>query len=171
MFIKIIRDDDEPRKEGSNKGEGAAMKELTMEYFDTFSTKDELTYHRYLMSGLIPSIFLRTPSSRRDAPPTLRYHATLGMCISKKLTLTLTPDGVVVYGYIKNHKKTVKNGQARTQESEEYKAEARKVKPQSKSAKKSQNRSHITNAMFMDDKPNVDGLIGLTGLLQISQSL
>ncbi|GJV88784.1 reverse transcriptase domain-containing protein [Tanacetum coccineum] len=35
----------------------------------------------------------------------------------------------VRYGYIKNHKKTVKNGQARTQESEEYKAEARKVKP------------------------------------------
>ncbi|GJU10367.1 copia protein [Tanacetum coccineum] len=34
------------------------------------------------------------------------------------------------YGYIKNHKKTVKNGQARTRESEEYKAEARKVKPQ-----------------------------------------
>ncbi|GJU10195.1 hypothetical protein Tco_1132591 [Tanacetum coccineum] len=42
------------------------------------------------------------------------------------------------YGYIKNHKKTVKNKQARTRESVEYKAEARKVKPQSKSAKKSQ---------------------------------
>ncbi|GJS21768.1 ribonuclease H-like domain-containing protein [Tanacetum coccineum] len=33
------------------------------------------------------------------------------------------------YGYIKNHKKTVKNRQARTRESVEYKAEARKVKP------------------------------------------
>ncbi|GJW93408.1 hypothetical protein Tco_0173080 [Tanacetum coccineum] len=98
MFIKIIQDDDEPRKEGSNKGEGAATKELTMEYFDTFPTKDELTYHRYLMSGPIPSIFLRTPSSRKDAPLTLRYHATLGMCISKKLTLTLTPEVVVVKG-------------------------------------------------------------------------
>ncbi|GKA61614.1 hypothetical protein Tco_0761133 [Tanacetum coccineum] len=31
------------------------------------------------------------------------------------------------YGYIKNHKKTTKNGQARTRESEEYKAEARKA--------------------------------------------
>ncbi|GJT80312.1 reverse transcriptase domain-containing protein [Tanacetum coccineum] len=30
---------------------------------------------------------------------------------------------------LKNHKKTIKNGQARTRESEEYKAEARKVKP------------------------------------------
>ncbi|GJS34392.1 zinc finger, CCHC-type containing protein, partial [Tanacetum coccineum] len=42
------------------------------------------------------------------------------------------------YGYIKNHMKSVKNRQARTQESEEYKVEAKKVKPQSKSAKKSQ---------------------------------
>ncbi|GJX09692.1 hypothetical protein Tco_0199551 [Tanacetum coccineum] len=49
------------------------------------------------------------------------------------------------YGYIKNHKKTVKNGQARTRESEEYKAEARKVKPQSKSAKKSQSQSKMVS--------------------------
>ncbi|GJW51807.1 hypothetical protein Tco_0093158 [Tanacetum coccineum] len=33
------------------------------------------------------------------------------------------------YGYIKNHKKTVKNEQARIRESEEYKAEARKALP------------------------------------------
>ncbi|GJR71682.1 reverse transcriptase domain-containing protein [Tanacetum coccineum] len=45
------------------------------------------------------------------------------------------------YGYIKNHMKIVKNGQARTRESEEYKrsqrfkAEARKVKPQSNPVK------------------------------------
>ncbi|GKC24829.1 hypothetical protein Tco_1026979, partial [Tanacetum coccineum] len=36
------------------------------------------------------------------------------------------------YGSVKNHKKTVKNGQARTRESEEIKAEAKNVKPQSK---------------------------------------
>ncbi|GJV45053.1 hypothetical protein Tco_1429589 [Tanacetum coccineum] len=36
---------------------------------------------------------------------------------------------------LKNHKKAVKNKQARTREPEEYKAEARKAKPQSKSAK------------------------------------
>ncbi|GJX35476.1 putative reverse transcriptase domain-containing protein [Tanacetum coccineum] len=47
------------------------------------------------------------------------------------------------YGYIKNHKKTVKNKQARTREPEEYKAEARKAKPQSKSAKKSQSQSKM----------------------------
>ncbi|GJX44243.1 chaperonin CPN60-like protein 2, mitochondrial [Tanacetum coccineum] len=43
------------------------------------------------------------------------------------------------YGYIKNHKKTVKNGQARTRESEEYK---KKPKNQSRS-QKSQASSHF----------------------------
>ncbi|GKB06910.1 reverse transcriptase domain-containing protein [Tanacetum coccineum] len=43
----------------------------------------------------------------------------------------------VVYGYIKNHKKTVKNGQARTRESEEY-----KKKPKNKSRKQSQEKSN-----------------------------
>ncbi|GJS81902.1 ribonuclease H-like domain-containing protein [Tanacetum coccineum] len=44
---------------------------------------------------------------------------------------------------LKNHKKAIKNKQARTREPEEYKAEARKAKPQSKSAKK--NQSHVIN--------------------------
>ncbi|GJX54195.1 hypothetical protein Tco_0282564 [Tanacetum coccineum] len=51
-------------------------------------------------------------------------------------------------GYIKNHKKTVKNRQARTRESEEYKAKARKVKPQSKSAKKSQSQSKMIKLKY-----------------------
>ncbi|GKB69574.1 hypothetical protein Tco_0930986 [Tanacetum coccineum] len=37
-------------------------------------------------------------------------------------------ESLTKYGYIRNHKKTVKNEQARTRESEEYKAEARKAK-------------------------------------------
>ncbi|GJS38032.1 hypothetical protein Tco_0536414 [Tanacetum coccineum] len=61
MFIDIIRDDDEPHDEGPNKGEGATTGEPMVEYFDTFPTRDELTYHRYLMSGIIHSIFLRNP--------------------------------------------------------------------------------------------------------------
>ncbi|GKA49391.1 hypothetical protein Tco_0742464 [Tanacetum coccineum] len=32
-----------------------------------------------------------TEGPTKDAPPTLRYHATLGMCMSKKPTFTLTP--------------------------------------------------------------------------------
>ncbi|GKB88997.1 DNA-directed DNA polymerase [Tanacetum coccineum] len=46
MFIEIIRDDDEPHDEGPNEGEGATTKEPVEEYFDTFLTRDELTYHR-----------------------------------------------------------------------------------------------------------------------------
>ncbi|GJT24864.1 MAK10-like protein [Tanacetum coccineum] len=49
MFIEIIRDNDEPQNEGPNEGEGATTKEPVVEYFDTFPTRDELTYHMYLM--------------------------------------------------------------------------------------------------------------------------
>ncbi|GKA30485.1 MAK10-like protein [Tanacetum coccineum] len=61
MFIEIIRDDDEPQNEGLNEGEGAIMEEPVVEYFNTFPNRDELTYHMYLISGPIPSIFLRNP--------------------------------------------------------------------------------------------------------------
>ncbi|GJW81167.1 hypothetical protein Tco_0145142, partial [Tanacetum coccineum] len=50
------------------------------------------------------------------------------------------------YGYIKNHKKTVKNGQARTRESEEYK---KKPKNQSRS-QKSQTRIKKWAGKFVD---------------------
>ncbi|GJV17565.1 hypothetical protein Tco_1362888 [Tanacetum coccineum] len=79
MFIDIIRDDDEPRKEGPNEGEGAVTEEPAVEYFDTLPTRDELTYHGYLISGPIPSIFLRNPIITKGCPPTLRYHSTLGI--------------------------------------------------------------------------------------------
>ncbi|GJR40014.1 hypothetical protein Tco_1215698 [Tanacetum coccineum] len=61
MFIHIIQDDDEPQNKSPNKGEGTTTEGPTEEYFDTFPTRDELTYHKYLMCGLIPSIFLRNP--------------------------------------------------------------------------------------------------------------
>ncbi|GJS34474.1 reverse transcriptase domain-containing protein [Tanacetum coccineum] len=69
------------------------------------------------------------------------------------------------YGYIKNHKKTVKNGQARTRESEEYKrvikAEARKVKPQSKSAKKSNHQrwSKIRDSLAQDQAQAMSAMV------------
>ncbi|GKE24422.1 hypothetical protein Tco_1435934 [Tanacetum coccineum] len=53
MFIEIIRDDDEPHDEGPNKGEGATMKEPVVEYFNTFPTRDELTYYRENTNGRI----------------------------------------------------------------------------------------------------------------------
>ncbi|GKE68466.1 hypothetical protein Tco_1526538, partial [Tanacetum coccineum] len=44
MFIEIIRDN-EPQCKDPNEGEGATTEGLVVEYFDTFPTSDELTYH------------------------------------------------------------------------------------------------------------------------------
>ncbi|GJU25149.1 hypothetical protein Tco_1163770 [Tanacetum coccineum] len=45
------------------------------------------------------------------------------------------------YGYIKNHKKTVKNGQARTRESEEYKKKPKNLSLSQKQSKDGQTKS------------------------------
>ncbi|GKD78402.1 hypothetical protein Tco_1341023, partial [Tanacetum coccineum] len=45
MFVEIIRDDNEPLNEGPNEREGETTEESVVEYFDTFPTRDELTYH------------------------------------------------------------------------------------------------------------------------------
>ncbi|GKB87071.1 hypothetical protein Tco_0959343 [Tanacetum coccineum] len=78
MFIEIIRDDDEPQNEDPNEGEGATTEETVVEYFDTFPTRNELTYHRYLMSGLIPSIFLRNPIITEGCPYNLKIPCNIG---------------------------------------------------------------------------------------------
>ncbi|GJU06509.1 MAK10-like protein [Tanacetum coccineum] len=47
--LEIIRDD-EPQNKDPHEVEGATTEEPVVEYFDTFPTRDELTYHRlYLM--------------------------------------------------------------------------------------------------------------------------
>ncbi|GJT35957.1 hypothetical protein Tco_0926376 [Tanacetum coccineum] len=49
MFIEIIRDDDdEPQNESPNEGEGTTTEGPVEECFDTFLTRDELTYHKKL---------------------------------------------------------------------------------------------------------------------------
>ncbi|GJS34211.1 hypothetical protein Tco_0532593 [Tanacetum coccineum] len=55
MFIEIITKDDNSHKEEPEAG----VQEV--EYFDIFLTRSELAYHKYLMCGPIPSIFLRNP--------------------------------------------------------------------------------------------------------------
>ncbi|GJZ68214.1 hypothetical protein Tco_0631454 [Tanacetum coccineum] len=55
MFIEIVLKDDDSRKEEPEAGE------QEVEYFDIFLTRSELAYHKYLMCGPIPSIFLRNP--------------------------------------------------------------------------------------------------------------
>ncbi|GJZ91430.1 hypothetical protein Tco_0663357 [Tanacetum coccineum] len=74
MFIEIIRDDDEPQ----NEEERTTTEEPVVEYFDTFPTRYELTYHRYLMSGPIPSIFLRNPIIMEGCPHNLKIPCNIG---------------------------------------------------------------------------------------------
>ncbi|GJT68309.1 zinc finger, CCHC-type containing protein [Tanacetum coccineum] len=47
MFNEIIQDDDEPQNKDPNEDEEAMAEEI-VEYFDTFPTRIELTYHRKL---------------------------------------------------------------------------------------------------------------------------
>ncbi|GJY67203.1 hypothetical protein Tco_0469441 [Tanacetum coccineum] len=89
MFIKIIRDDDEPHDEGPNEGEWATTKEPVVKYFDTFPTRDKLTYHRYLMSGLIPSIFLRNLIIMEGCPCNLKIPCNIGYVHIKKAYIDL----------------------------------------------------------------------------------
>ncbi|GJZ24448.1 MAK10-like protein [Tanacetum coccineum] len=50
MFIEIIRDD-EPQNKDPNEGEEEMTEEPVVEYFDTFPTRNELTYHRKDANG------------------------------------------------------------------------------------------------------------------------
>ncbi|GJZ86509.1 hypothetical protein Tco_0658119 [Tanacetum coccineum] len=52
MFIEIVPKDDDSRKEEPK------AEEQEVEHFDMFPTRSELAYHKYLMCGPIPSIFL-----------------------------------------------------------------------------------------------------------------
>ncbi|GJZ47312.1 hypothetical protein Tco_0601144 [Tanacetum coccineum] len=74
MYIKIIRENDEP----PNEVEEAPTEEPIVEYFDTFPTREELTYHRYLMSGPVPSIFLRNPIITEGCPHNLKIPCNIG---------------------------------------------------------------------------------------------
>ncbi|GKE12704.1 hypothetical protein Tco_1416255, partial [Tanacetum coccineum] len=49
LLNPTIRDDGEPQNEGPNEGEGATTEEPVVEYFNTFPTRDELTYHSWIM--------------------------------------------------------------------------------------------------------------------------
>ncbi|GJS81773.1 hypothetical protein Tco_0748314 [Tanacetum coccineum] len=86
MFIEIIRDD-EPQNEDPNEGVGETTEEPVVEYFDTFPTRDELTYHRYLMSGPIPSIFLRNPIITEGCPYNLNIPCNVRHIMRRKLDL------------------------------------------------------------------------------------
>ncbi|GJW57590.1 MAK10-like protein [Tanacetum coccineum] len=72
MFIEIIKQNGDSHKEEPEVGKNARVGELEMEYFDIFPTRNELAYHKYLMCGPIPSIFLRNPITIEGCPSNLK---------------------------------------------------------------------------------------------------
>ncbi|GJW01897.1 hypothetical protein Tco_1560753 [Tanacetum coccineum] len=72
MFIEIIPMDDNIRKE-EPEAEGQEV-----EYFDIFPTRSELTYHKYLMCGPVPSLFLRNPIIMEGCPSNLKIPCNIG---------------------------------------------------------------------------------------------
>ncbi|GJS65447.1 hypothetical protein Tco_0680011 [Tanacetum coccineum] len=72
MFIEIILKDDNSHKEEPKAG----VQEV--EYFDIFPTRSELAYHKYLMCGPIPSIFLRNHIIVEGCPSNLKIPCNIG---------------------------------------------------------------------------------------------
>ncbi|GJT59514.1 retrotransposon ORF1 [Tanacetum coccineum] len=72
MFIEIILRDDNSHKEEPELG----IQEV--EYFDIFSTRSELAYHKYLMCGPIPLIFLRNPIIIEGSPSNFKIPCNIG---------------------------------------------------------------------------------------------
>ncbi|GJS20531.1 ribonuclease H-like domain-containing protein [Tanacetum coccineum] len=89
MFIEIIKDDDEPQNESPNKGEGTTTEGPTVEYFDTFLTRDELTYHKYLTCVSIPLIFLQNPIITEGCPSNLKIPCNIRHVHVKKAYIDL----------------------------------------------------------------------------------
>ncbi|GJY76607.1 hypothetical protein Tco_0481723 [Tanacetum coccineum] len=102
MFIEIVKTNDDSHKEEPEVGE------QEVEYFDIFPTRSELAYHKYLMCGLIPSIFLRNPIITEGCPSNLKI-PLLSSDLTNKIAcrkflikneeeiFTDTEDGVRIY--------------------------------------------------------------------------
>ncbi|GKB86243.1 hypothetical protein Tco_0958515 [Tanacetum coccineum] len=60
------------KKYDDSHEEEPKAREHEVEYFDIFPTRSELAYHKYLMCGPIPSIFLRNPIITEGCPSNLK---------------------------------------------------------------------------------------------------
>ncbi|GKA37509.1 hypothetical protein Tco_0724074 [Tanacetum coccineum] len=72
MFIEIILRDDNSHKEEPEP------RVQEVEYFDIFLTRSELAYHKYLMCGPIPLIFLRNPIIIEGSSLNLKIPCNIG---------------------------------------------------------------------------------------------
>ncbi|GJT89737.1 hypothetical protein Tco_1078582 [Tanacetum coccineum] len=83
MFIEIISKDDNSHKEEPEP----IVQEV--EYFDIFSTRSELAYHKYLMCGPIPSIFLQNPIIIKGSSLNLKIPFNIGHVHVEKAYINL----------------------------------------------------------------------------------
>ncbi|GKD25520.1 hypothetical protein Tco_1231734, partial [Tanacetum coccineum] len=72
MFIEIVKKNDDSGNEEPEAG-GSEV-----EYFDILQTRSELAYHKYLMCGPIPLIFLRNPIITEGCPSNLKIPYNIG---------------------------------------------------------------------------------------------
>ncbi|GJW74058.1 hypothetical protein Tco_0133428 [Tanacetum coccineum] len=85
IFTEIVRKNDDSRKEEPEAGE------QEVEYFDMLPTRSELAYHKYLMCGPIPSIFLRNPIIMEGCPSNLKIPCNIGHVHVEKAYIDQTP--------------------------------------------------------------------------------
>ncbi|GJR13580.1 hypothetical protein Tco_0796232 [Tanacetum coccineum] len=83
MFIEIAQKNNNSRKEELE------AREQEVEYFDMLPTRSELAYHKYLMYGPIPSIFLRNPIITEGCPSNLKIPCNVGHVHVKKAYIDL----------------------------------------------------------------------------------
>ncbi|GJV58895.1 hypothetical protein Tco_1464995 [Tanacetum coccineum] len=83
MFIEIVKKNDDSRKDEPEAGG------LELEYFDIFPTRSELVYHKYLICGLIPSIFLRNLIITEGYPSNLKIPCNIGHAHVEKAYIDL----------------------------------------------------------------------------------
>ncbi|GJX19340.1 hypothetical protein Tco_0222017 [Tanacetum coccineum] len=78
MFIEIIRKNDDSREDGPEEEGNITTEGVGVEHFDMFPTRNELAYHKYLVYGLIPLIFLRNPIITEGCPSNLKIPCNIG---------------------------------------------------------------------------------------------
>ncbi|GJY06906.1 hypothetical protein Tco_0373960 [Tanacetum coccineum] len=89
LFIKIIRKDDDSNEEGPANEGSITTEGIEVEYFDTLPTRSELAYHKYLMSGPIPSLFLRNLIIMEGFPTNLKIPCNIGHVHIEKAYINL----------------------------------------------------------------------------------
>nr|GEU35425.1 MAK10-like protein [Tanacetum cinerariifolium] len=108
MFIEIVQKNDDSRKEELEAGE------QEVEYFDVLPTRSELAYHKYLMCGPIPLIFLRNPNITEGCPSNLKIPCNIGHVLVERAYIDL--NALICKDYAQNIKNQSKTGQYRTQD-------------------------------------------------------